>query len=87
MNRSKYLLPYRKDNLGRFYRTSVSKYNISIILSVWYDNFIKPDGRSMWTNYYSTKWFNTKEKAMADLDKNLIKKGYVLLTEEQALLV
>jgi len=79
MSHSKYVLPYRETPSLDIARQTVGKKEYHL---VWHGmSTIK------WCNYYSAGWFDTKEEAMADLDKNLIKLGYVILTEEQALLI
>jgi hypothetical protein len=96
MSRSKYLLPYEKVQFSLDKKLDTHRYIRRFLSGKELDPIY--DGHIL----YSTKfdigkyWFITPcrhkqyyslREAMVDLDKNLIKLGYVILTEEQALLI
>lgn len=70
-------MPWRLHKKFTFYRYSIKE---DIYHTVWQCEDEKWISRSF-------AGFFTKEEAMADMDAQLIKEGYVLLTEEQTLLV
>jgi len=81
MDKSRYLTPYSSID-GYHRRRNLENYSFVCVV---YQTIGKE-----WTHSFYTekqRYFDTKEGAMTSMDTLLVNKGYILLTEEQMLLL
>jgi hypothetical protein len=87
MNKGKCLTPYYKldDSYARYSLDNVCIGLVyELVSNEWSHTYI---GDKFNQKYHDRRIFNTMESAMTSMDKMLVNNDYILLTEEQVLLI